>query len=132
MTASLVQFVDQVTRVSISLIIVVGVVGNSLNIVVLTGLTLYQHSCSRYFIAHVGNNLFYSSVLLVYRLLVDQYQIDLAKVSTVLCKIIVYVNHVGIFFGTINFIVLALIDRWCNSPMNAQLRKFNNVKIAGY
>lgn len=126
---SLVQFANQLSRVIIPIIIIAGIVSNSLNIVVLTRPTLYQNACSRYFLAHTACNLFYLSIILTYRLLADQYHIDPTKDSVVLCKIIVYVNHVGIFMAP-TFVVLASIDRWCASSTNVQPRKLSSIKIA--
>ena len=129
MVVPLVQLAQDISRIVISIIIVVGVLSNTLNILILTRPALYHHACSRYFLALAISNLFYCGVILVHRLLADQYRIDPATISNDLCKFIVYVNHVGIFLAP-NFIVLAAIDRWCASSASAHLRKFSSVKTA--
>lgn len=126
---SLIQIGNQISRIIIPIIIIIGIVGNSLNIIILTRPNLYQHACSRYFIANAACNLFYVTIILIYRLLADQYDIDPTKSSNILCKIIVYINHVGLFMAP-SFVVLASIDRWCASSTNIQLRKFSNMKVA--
>ena len=129
MISPLVQLVQDISRIAIPIIIVVGVLSNVLNILVLTRPALYQHACSRYFLALAIGNLFYCGVILVYRLLADQYQIDPAKSSNGLCKFIIYAGQLGIFLAP-SFIVLASIDRWCISSTNPQLRKFSSIKTA--
>ena len=118
-----VHLANQLTRIIVPIIIVVGVVSNSLNIVVLTRPKLYQQACSRYFLAHAGSSLFYLSVVLLYRLLADEYHLDPANLSPIWCKLIVYVNHLGIFL-TPNFIVLASIDRWCASSSSVETNRW--------
>ena len=129
MVIPLVELAQQISRIVIPIIIVVGVISNLINILVLTRPALYHHACSRYFLALAVSNLFYCGVILVYRLLADQYQIDPARNSNGLCKFIVYFNHLGIFLAP-NFIVLASIDRWCVSSSSVRLRRFSSVKMA--
>ena len=83
-----------------------GIGSNTLNIIILTHAKFSQQSCSRYFLANAMSNLFYSSIVLTYRLLTDDYRIDPARISIVWCKIIVYFNHLRIFLSP-NFLVLA-------------------------
>ena len=128
MADSLTQLAIQLVRAIVPIIMVIGVVGNSLNIAVLTGPALYGHACSRYFLALSCNNLFYTSVLLTYRLLADGYQLDATKISLISCKLITYIYQTSLLSSPY-FIVLASIDRYCASSTNANLRKFSNVKI---
>ena len=121
----LIQLANQLSKYIIPIIIT----SNSVNIIILTRRTLSKHACSFYFIAHAAINLFYISIILIYRLLSDQYLIDPAKSSILSCKIIVYIQHLGIFLAP-NFLVLASIDRWCASSTNIHLRKFSTVKVA--
>jgi hypothetical protein len=129
MTDSLTQLAIQLTRAIVPIIIVVGVIGNSLNIVVFTRPVLYGHACSRYFLSLACNNLFYTSVILIYRLLADGYQLDPTKISQISCKLITYVYQTSVLLSPY-FIVLASFDRYCASSTNAYLRKFSNIKVA--
>lgn len=125
----LVQLGQEISRIVIPIIIAVGVISNSINILVLTRPALYQHACSRYFLALAVSNLFYTGVILVYHLLSDQYQMNPSNSSNTLCKFTVYVSQFGIALAP-SFIVLAAIDRWCGSSTNARLRQFSSVKTA--
>jgi hypothetical protein len=124
MTESLTQLAIQLTRAIVPIIMIVGMIGNSLNIAVLTRPALYCHACSRYFLALACNNLFYTSVILIYRLLADGYQLDPTRIS----KLITYVYQVCVLLSPY-FIVLASIDRYCVSSTSTQLRKFSNVRV---
>jgi hypothetical protein len=119
----------QLIRLVLPVIITAGVVGNSLNIAVLTRPTLYHHPCSRYFLALASKNLFYSSILFINRLLSGGYQINLSNHSIVLCKIITYIGTLSSFLAPY-FIVCASIHRYCTTSTNALLRRFSNVRIA--
>ncbi len=128
MTDSLTQLATELTRVIVPIIMFIGIIGNSLNIAVLTRPVLYNHACSRYFLALAFNNLFYTSVMLVYRLLADGYQHDVTTLSLLSCKLVTYVYQISILFSAY-FIVLASIDRYCASSISAHLRQFSNVKV---
>ena len=119
----------QLARTIIPVIIVLGVVGNSINITVLTRSTLYNHACSRYFLALSCNGLAYSSITLVYRYLADGYLIDPATYSTLACKLVAYVTQLCIPMAPY-FIVLASMDRYCISSSNIQVRRFSSTHVS--
>ena len=129
MINSLIQLSIQLACTIVPVIIICGVIGNSINITVLTRPVLYNHACSRYFLALASNNLFLSSVFLVNRLLITGYQLDVTKVSVLSCKLVQYVTGVCVVISPY-FIVLASIDRYCASSRNVQRRKFSNVTVA--
>ncbi|CAF3217591.1 unnamed protein product, partial [Rotaria sp. Silwood2] len=114
-------------RAILPIIMFVGVMGNSLNIAVLIRPILYYHACSRYFLALACNNLFFTSVILLYPLLANGYQLDPTASSLVLCKLIICIYQTC---GTLSpyFIVLASIDRYCASSSSVCLRNFSNIK----
>lgn len=118
-------------RITIPVIIIVSMVGNTLNIAVLGRYKMRKHACCFYFIALSTNNLIYSCTILVISLLVDGYQIGLTTFPLVFCKLVTY-------FGTLlsalspSFIILASIDRWCSSSSNVERRKFSNIRTAKY
>jgi hypothetical protein len=129
MADSLVQLSNQLTRIIVPMIIIVGVVGNSLNIAILTRPALYYHACSRYFLALAGNNLFYSSVIFIYRLFDAQYHLTVSDNSTIACKIITYISTLSAFLCPY-FIVFASIDRYWASSINAGIRKLSCARTA--
>jgi len=128
MSDSLLQIGTQILRAILPVIIIVGVVGNLFNIAVLTRPALYNHSCSRYFLALASNNLFYSSIFFTYRLLATGYQIDPSNYSIISCKIINYIYILSSFLSPY-LIVCASIDRYCASSTSAQIRKFSHIRV---
>jgi uncharacterized membrane protein YidH (DUF202 family) len=129
MVDSLIQLAIQLMRTIVPIIIVLGVAGNSINIAVLTRSVLYNHACSRYFLAFASNNLFLSSAFLVNRLLITGYQLDVTKISDLSCKLVQYVTGVCVVISPY-FIVLASIDRYCASSRDVQRRRFSNIHVA--
>lgn len=117
------------TRIMVPAIMFVGILGNSMNIAVLTRPALYKHACSHYFLVLAINNLFYTSVVLTYRVLADGFQIDPTKNSLITCKLFTYINHVSAVLGPY-FIVLASIDRYCASSLHHRIRKISDVKVS--
>ena len=129
MSVSLTLIGIQLSRVIYPIIIVIGILGNSLNIAVLIRPVLYQHACSQYFLALASNNLLFSSVFFIHRLLSNGYQINLNNYSIILCKLITYITTTSSFLSPY-FIVCASIDRYCASSTNALLRRFSSIQIA--
>ena len=119
----------QLARTIIPAIIVLGVVGNSINITVLTRANLHNHACSRYFLALSFNGLAYSSINLVYRYLADGYLIDPAAYSMFACKLVAYVTQLCIPMAPY-FIVLASIDRYCTSSSNIRIRRLSSTRVS--
>ncbi|CAF0794849.1 unnamed protein product [Adineta ricciae] len=111
------------------IIIVVGIIGNSLNAVVLTRHSLFYHACSRYFLALSGNNLFYSSVVCIISLLKNGYQIDVSRYSIAFCKAYTFINTLCCFLSPY-IIVLASLDRCCASSSHAKIRNFTSIRMA--
>jgi hypothetical protein len=129
MTDSLIQLATELTRAIVPIIMVIVIIGNLVNIAVLTRPTLYNHACSRYFLALACDNLFFTSMMLIYRLLADGYQHDVTTSSLLSCRLVTYFYQISVLLPA-SFIVLASIDRYCASSTNVHLRKFSNVKVA--
>ncbi|CAF1325887.1 unnamed protein product [Adineta steineri] len=127
--SDLTQIAILLQRVILPINAIIGIMGNSLNIAVLTRRSLFYHACSRYFLALAGNNLFYSAIIITNRILSNGYQINITTNSIIACKIINYISTLSSFLATY-FIILASIDRCCASSHNAQIRKFSNVRVA--
>ena len=129
MGSSLIDLAIQLVKVIIPITIVSGVVGNSLNVAILTRPSLFKHACSQYFLALSVNNIFSSSFLSTYEFLARAYAIDAARISVTWCKFINFTNQLSALI-TPYFLVLASIDRYCASSTSAWKRRFSSVKIA--
>lgn len=129
MTESLATLGTLLLRYILPFIIVIGIVGNTLNIIILTRSALYRHACSRYFLALAINNLYYSSVALIHRLLSSGYQLNPSNSSLLACKTITYINTLNAFLSPY-LIVFASIDRYCASSTRARVRQFSSIRVA--
>src|SRR5689334_144359 len=103
-----IQLITQLTQAISPPVIATGIVGNLLNIVVLRTPGLYNHPCSRYFLALASNNLFFSIFPLMLNLLSNAYHLDPTANSRLWCKLVVYIQQVSGFMSPY-FIVLASI-----------------------
>ena len=117
------------TRVIIPLIIVFGTFGNLFNLILFRSDRLRVHTCSMYFFSLSLVNMFYTSVLLVQNLLIDGYGIDLSRYSNVYCKLSSYFLNLCPNLS-VYYIVLASIDRYFSSSLDAQKRRFITEKVA--
>ena len=129
MTDSLLELAAKLVRITIPIIMVIGIIGNSLNIAVLTRSALCKHASSRYFLSLAINNLFVTSIILFSPLFALGYQRDITTISLLSCKLVSYFLHVSVVLSTY-FIVLASIDRYCASSTSVRLRNCSNIKVA--
>lgn len=129
MAEFLIRFAVQTTRVLVPIIIFLGIVSNSLNVVILSRPNLIHHACSCYFLSLAIVNLFYSSVIMTINLLADGYQFDLSLSSSFACKFISYLLNLCPYLS-LYLIVLASIDRYCASSLHVSIRRFNSVRVA--
>lgn len=129
MSYSLLELAAQLTRIFVPIIIIIGVLSNLLNIILLTRPALVNHACSLYFIALAITNTFYLSLLLPVNLLADGYNLDPTRYSSAFCKILSYLLNVCPTLS-VYFIVLASIDRYFASSINARRRNLSNIHMA--
>ncbi|CAF0761388.1 unnamed protein product [Adineta steineri] len=130
MSQSLAEISAKITQILLPMIIVAGVVGNSLNIIILNRPNLRNHACSKYFLALASSNLIYSIFVINY-FLSNGFNINGQMVSNALCKILQYTGNICAFLSPY-FIILASIDRFCASSTNARLQRFSNIVVAKY
>jgi hypothetical protein len=123
------QFGINLTRVIVPINIVFGVIGNLLNIIVLTRSILYNYASTHYFLALAFNNLFASSFILISNLFANGYHTDITTFSSFSCKIVRYLIELCTVLSSY-FIILASIDRYYISSLNPNRRKLSNVKMA--
>ena len=129
MVDSLISLGALLYKIVVPILIIVGVIGNSLNIVVLVRPVFYPHACSRYLLAAAINNVFYSSVVLIYQLLVTGYQLDPSNTSVFICKFMIYFYHVSAYISPYS-IVLASMERYFASSTKVTLRRFSSIRVS--
>ncbi|CAF0783411.1 unnamed protein product [Adineta steineri] len=130
MSTSLAEISATITQIVLPMIIVAGILGNSLNIIILNRPNLRNHACSKYFLALAWSNLIYLIFVINY-FLSNGFNINGQMVSNVSCKIIQYIVSVCPFISSYS-IILASIDRFCASSTSAILRRFSSIVVAKY
>ncbi|CAF1462666.1 unnamed protein product [Adineta steineri] len=129
MDYSLINAGIQITRSIVPIIIILGVLSNFLNIIILRRSNLKRYGCSLYFITMSISNIFYLGICVTYNLLLDGYQIDLVRYSSILCKLISYFLNFCPYIS-VCMLILASIDRYLSSSLSAQRRKLSNIQNA--
>lgn len=119
------------TRLILPITAAIGILGNIINLIVLSRPALRKYACTKYFTALASNNLFYSSFVLIYRLLADGYQYDVANTSIASCKLTIYVLNVCSAISP-HLIVLASIDRYWISSRTVRRRELSDARVAHY
>jgi hypothetical protein len=105
-----------------------GTIGNFTNILVFTRPRLRRNPCSIYFISSSIANFLALYVGLITPFL-GLYNLDPTQYIDSLCKIRFYLRFTGITLSTW-FILLACIDRYISSSINANLRSWSSLSIA--
>ncbi|CAF3697078.1 unnamed protein product [Adineta steineri] len=109
MSTSLAEISATITQIVLPMIIVAGILGNSLNIIILNRPNLRNHACSKYFLALAWSNLIYLIFVINY-FLSNGFNINGQMVSN----------------------VSSSIDRFCASSTSAILRRFSSIVVAKY
>lgn len=120
-----------ITQCVLPIISFIGILGNTIDVIVLSRRSLYQYACTRYFFALALNNLLYSTFVIPYRLLSDGFEYDLANLSIISCKIMYYFANVCSSLSP-QLLVLASIDRYWISSANVNRRQLSNIRMARY
>ncbi|CAF0996289.1 unnamed protein product [Rotaria sp. Silwood1] len=125
----LVDIALQILRVVLIVFIILGIIGNGLNLFIFTRRTLSRSSCTLYLIAASIDNILVICISLLTRLLANGFSLDVAKTSDVMCKLRFYFGYV--FFAlSPYFYTLACFDRYCSSSASATRRSLCNKKVA--
>ena len=119
----------QIARVILTVFIVSGTLGNSLNLCIFTRPNLYRSPCTLYLIAASVDNLLVTYTTMLTRLLADGYNIDPTANSMILCKLRYYVGYV-LFALSPYFFILACFDRYCSSSQSVALRSWSDRRMA--
>lgn len=110
-------------------IVLLGNIGSILNILILTQRAYFHNSCSCYILASSVVNLLIINFVVLYRMLLAGFDIDLTMNSSFLCKFRVYITHCTTLLSRF-YIVLACIDRWAMSSANVHRRRLSQRKVA--
>ena len=116
-------------KIMLPIQIVLGTIGNLLNIIIFTRRSLRNSSCSIYFIASSINNLFviYTGIITRYLSLFSDN--DIANNSSVLCKLKYYIIYTALSL-VLWLTVLASIDRFLCSSRKVSYRRLSRNTIA--
>lgn len=121
---------DKTNRYFSIFVFLFGVIGNLLNILVLSKKTLRKNSCSWLFLVSSIANLFAIVAGLTTRSL-STWAADPTATNAALCKLRAYVVLVSRTFAAWS-IVLAVVDRWLTSCLDWQYRRHSQLKNAKY
>ena len=109
-------------------LIIIGIVGNSINILVFSSIRSYRSSPSRfYFLIASIFNLLYVSINLTTRLLITGYGVDLTRTSLPWCKMRTFFIYT-LSTVSITCSYLATIDQFFLTSQNMSLRRLSNIK----
>lgn len=125
----LIDIAVQTTRIVLITFILLGTIGNILNLFIFTRQTLLKSSCTLYLIAQSIDNLFVIYTSLLTRLLADGFSMDITLMSNTLCKLRYYFAYIFLAVSPY-FSVLACFDRYWSSSASATRRSLCNKKLA--
>lgn len=129
MSSDLLNIATYVTQWSVSLIVILGIGANSLNIIVLLRANLKKHSCVFYFIVLSINNLLYTTICITTNLLSNGFNINLEVYSSIFCEFSTFLLNFCPHFS-VYILVLASIDRSLSSSLNPRARNLSHIRIA--
>ncbi|CAF1106723.1 unnamed protein product [Rotaria sp. Silwood1] len=130
-TSSLTAFTIQFNRITPIPIVVLGCMGNILNILVFTRQRLIKNPCSTYFLCSSIANLIVLIFGLVSRFFSDGLGIDPVSTNLGFCRFRYFILHCSMVLSSW-FTILAGIDRYWISSRNVQRRQLSNLKNARY
>ena len=129
MSDSLAQLSAQLARIVLPINVLLGILGNALNIVVLTRSSLHKYASTHFFLAMAINNLFGSAFVSLNDLLAFGFKINIYTVSLASCKLARYLSDLSALLS-FYFIALASMDRCLASSADVRRRRLSNVKTA--
>ena len=117
------------SRYFLSLMLLLGIIGLSLNTLIYTRKALRNNSCVQYFLASTIANYFVVFFVLPSRILSDGFAIDPGTYNLGYCKLRFFTYFTGKSLASW-FIVLACFDRKMSSSRNARFRSFSRPAVA--
>jgi hypothetical protein len=125
---SLLYIGQQLTIYCGSILLILGVVGNGINVLVFSSVRNYRTTpCTFYFLISSIYNLAYITINLISRIIATGFGMDLTRTSTSWCKIRQFCLP---FLSLISLTCscLATIDQYFVTSQSANLRRFSNIK----
>ena len=110
-------------------VFILGLIGNSFNILIFTRRSLIKNPCTIYLLSASCMNISILIFGLLTRSLMDGFGIDVIGNSLILCRLRYLFLHPSYTLSSW-FLVLASIDRFCLSSRHARLRKFSHLTMA--
>jgi len=127
---SLLYIGEQITIYGGLFILIIGVVGNGINVLVFSTVGNYRRTpCTFYFLIASIFNIAYITIDLPSRIVTVGYGIDLTQTSTSWCKIREFCIVTPPLI-TLTCSCLATIDQYFATSQSAYLRRFSNIKWA--
>jgi len=121
---------EQITIYGGLFILIMGVVGNGINILVFSSVPNYRRTpCTFYFLIASIFSIAYLTINLTSRIVSDGFGNDLTRTSTSWCKIREFCI-VTLSLITLTCSCLATIDQYFATSQSAYLRRFSNIKWA--
>ncbi|CAF4230811.1 unnamed protein product [Adineta steineri] len=111
-------------------ILIIGIVGDGINIIVFSSIRSYRtNPCTFYFLVAAVFNFLYIAICLSSRIAMNGFGYDLTRISISWCKIRWFIVYT---FGlsTLTFSSLATIDQYFVTSQSAYLRRLSNIKWA--
>ncbi|UJR11668.1 hypothetical protein I4U23_015849 [Adineta vaga] len=126
---SLLYISQQVTIYAGLSLAIIGLIGNSMNILIFSTLLSYRTtSCTFYFLISSLFNIAYVIINLISRIISAGYGIDPTRTSLAWCKIRQFCLFT-LSLITITCSCLATIDQYFASSQNANIRRWSNIKL---
>ncbi|CAF3862031.1 unnamed protein product [Adineta steineri] len=128
-----IQQINTATTIIISIMYFVNfifrVIGLTFNVFVFTRPSLRETPCSIYFLSSTFFNFFVILAIIPLRLVLNNFNIDLATYNAQYCKIQYFAFY---FIRALScwFIAMACIDRYLHSSHNIFLRRMSSLKVA--
>jgi hypothetical protein len=127
---SLLYIGEQITIYGGFILLILGVVGNGINVLVFSSFRNYRTTpCTFYFLISSIFNIVYITINLISRIVTTGFQIDLTQTSISWCKIRQFCLAV-LSLITLTCSCLATIDQYFATSQNANLRRLSNIKWA--
>ena len=128
MGPSLVEVREWITRYIMSIFLVLGLLGNAINIFIFTRKNPLRNSCSLYLLSISTMNL----IILSWGIIPQLYTLNNADPSTysfIYCKLRLYILHTLLMMGR-SLTILACIDRYALCSNSVLIRSFSQSKVA--
>lgn len=110
------------------IVLILGLIGNIMNIILFSRQSLRKNVCSTYFICLSATNLLFLTTHAMPRMISIMLRIDISQQSVEYCKVRSYLLALCMIL-TRHFICLIAIDRWLITSSNAFIRRQSSTRF---